>query len=217
MQGEKKTVIVEIVSDAVCPWCWIGKRRLEAAAELVSDRLAIDTVWRPFELNPGMPPEGVSRPEYRKAKFGSLDYSARLDEKVAEAGKLAGLTFRHDLMLWTPNTVECHRLIWFAGREGRQDELVEALFQAYFMQGKNIGDRAVMLEAVETAGLDHSGAERFLDSDEGREEVMRELANTRQLGISSVPTFIIDGDAAISGAVPPDLLARALMAAADSS
>ncbi|HKJ62823.1 MAG TPA: DsbA family oxidoreductase, partial [Hyphomicrobiales bacterium] len=193
MSDEKKTVRVEVVSDAVCPWCWIGKRRLEAAETILRDRYTIDAVWKPFELNPGIPAEGLPRDEYRKLKFGSLDYSRRLDHQVADAGKAAGLEFRHELMKWTPNTIECHRLIWLAGREGKQDDLVEHLFRAYFHDGKNIGERNVMLEAAEAAGIDRGEAERFLDSDEGRSEVMHELERARQSGISGVPTFMVNG------------------------
>jgi predicted DsbA family dithiol-disulfide isomerase len=214
IENAVKTVTVEIVSDAICPWCWIGKRNLETAAAMVADKVAVETVWRPFELNPDMPPGGVSRPDYRKSKFGSLEFSTHLDAQVAEAGEKAGLTFRHDLMQWTPNTIECHRLIWLAGREGKQDALVEGLFDAYFNKGRNIGDRTVMLDVAEAAGLDRAAAEGFLDSDEARAEVMRELETSRQSGISGVPTFLIDGEPLVSGAVPPDLLAGALVAAA---
>lgn len=217
MSDEKKTVTVEIVSDAVCPWCWIGKRRLEAAETILRDQYRIDAVWKPFELNPGMPPEGLPRDQYRKLKFGSLDYSQRLDRQVAEAGDAVGLEFRHDLMTWTPNTIECHRLIWLAGREGMQDDLVERLFRAYFHEGKNIGGRGVMLEAAEAAGGDRGEAERFLDSDEARDEVMRELEHARQSGISGVPTFLVNGQPIISGAVPHEMLAREIMAAVENS
>lgn len=212
-----KTVTVEIVSDAICPWCWIGKRHLEAAAAEVSDRVKVETVWKPFELNPEMPAGGVSRPAYRQQKFGSLEFSAHLDKQVAEAGSNAGLTFRHDLMTWTPNTVDCHKLIAFAGREGRQDALVEALFEAYFNRGLNIGDHEVMLDIAETVGIGRAAAEAFLASDEGREETLRDLAHARQTGISGVPTFVINGTPAVTGAAPPDLIARALLAAADSA
>ena len=217
MSKDKQTVTVEIVSDAICPWCWIGKRRLEAAATILRDRYTLDTVWKPFELNPGLPPEGVPRDQYRQMKFGSLDHSRRLDRKVAEAGADAGLEFRHDLMQWTPNTIECHRLIWLAGREGKQDDLVEHLFRAYFHEGRNIGERGVMLDAAVAAGIDRGEAERFLDSDEGRTEVMSELERARQSGINGVPTFMVNGQPVISGAVPHDMLARAIIDAVETS
>ena len=214
MNGEKKTVTVEIVSDAVCPWCWVGKRRLEAAETILRDRYDIVSVWKPFELNPGLPPEGLPRDEYRKLKFGSLDYSRRLDRQVAEAGDAVGLEFRHDLMKWTPNTVDCHRLIRFAGIEAKQDALVEALFRAYFEEGRNIGDHAVMVDIAESVGLDPARVAEMLASSEGADEVHEELTGARQMGISGVPTFMIGGQPIFSGAAPADLLARAIVQAA---
>ena len=205
---------VEVVSDAVCPWCWIGKRHLEKATDALSGRVAVQTVWRPFELNQDMPKGGMERSAYRLRKFGSLDFSAQLDARVAEAGRAAGLDFRHDLMKWTPNTIDCHRLIWFAGREGKQEQVVEGLFQAYFHEGRNIGDLAMMTDIAEKAGLDRARVEKLLESDEGQDEVMRELAKARHLGISGVPTFLIGGEPVISGAAPPETLAQAIASAA---
>lgn len=209
-----RTVTVEIVSDAICPWCWIGKRNLESAAGLLGDQVAIETVWKPFELNPDMPQGGVERSEYRRRKFGSLEVSGRLDAQVAEKGRAAGLNFRHDLMEWTPNTIDCHRLIRFAGNEGRQDALVEALFQAYFAEGRNIGDHGVMADIAEGAGLDRSRVEAMLESGEGADDVHEELIRARQMGISGVPTFMIGGQPICSGAAPPEMLAHAIAEAA---
>src|SRR5688572_28737601 len=112
---------IEVVSDAICPWCWIGKRQLEHARALLEGPLALKIVWRPFELNPGMPKDGVPRRVYRQAKFGSLDYSDRLGARVDEAGRAAGLEFRSDRIGWTPNTFDVHRLIWLAGEKGVQE------------------------------------------------------------------------------------------------
>lgn len=210
-----KTVTVEIVSDAICPWCWIGKRHLESAAGILGDQVTIETVWKPFELNPEMPESGVERSEYRRRKFGSLEVSGRLDAQVAEKGRAAGLNFRHDLMEWTPNTVDCHRLIRFAGNEGKQDALVEALFHAYFAEGRNIGDHAVMADIAESVGLDRRRVETMLASGEGADEVHEELNRARQTGISGVPTFMIAGQPICSGAAPPEMLARAIAAAAE--
>ncbi len=207
------SVTVNIISDAICPWCWIGKRRLEGAAALLASKAVIEAVWKPFELNPDMPREGVERRAYRMKKFGSLDVSAQLDARVAEAGRSAGLTFRHDLMRWTPNTLDCHRLIRFAGQAGRQDAVVEGLFQAYFAQGLNIGDAGVMADIAAAAGLDRTQAEALLASGEGAEDVARELAHARQMGISSVPTFVVDREPLVSGAAPSELLAAEIMEA----
>lgn len=216
MTQQSPTVTVEVVSDAICPWCWIGKRNLEIAADQLGGHPAVDVVWKPFELNPDMPAGGVERKTYRRQKFGSLDFSNHLDAQVAEKGRAAGLTFRHDLMGWTPNTVDCHRLIRFAGEQGRQNEVVEGLFQAYFNQGRNIGDPAVMADIAEAAGLDRQKVLAMLESGEGREAVEAELAEARARGISGVPTYMIGGVPVMSGAAPPELLARAIAEAAQA-
>ncbi len=208
------TVTVEIVSDAICPWCWIGKRHLESAAALLGDEVIVETVWKPFELNPDMPKGGLERREYRRSKFGSLEVSDRLDAQVAEKGRAAGLNFRHDLMQWTPNTVDCHRLIRFAGVAGRQDAVVEAMFQAYFAEGRNIGDHGVMADIAESAGLDRSRAQAMLASDEGANEVHEDLIRANGMGITGVPTFMIGGQPICSGAAPPEMLVRAIAEAA---
>jgi predicted DsbA family dithiol-disulfide isomerase len=217
MTSKKKTVTVEVVADFVCPWCWIGKRRLEAAKTILRDRYDVVSAWKPFELNAGLPPGGMSRVEYRKLKFGSVENSRRLDGQVAEVGKAAGADFDFEAIAWTPSTIECHRLMWLAGREGKQDDLAEYFFSAYFHDGRNIGERGVLLETAEAAGIDRSEAERFLDSDEGRAEVTNELRRARQSGITGVPTFMVNGQPVISGAVPHDMLARAIIAAVESS
>jgi predicted DsbA family dithiol-disulfide isomerase len=210
----RPAVTIEIISDSICPWCWIGKRHLERAVALLDGKVAVTQAWRPFELNPDMPKEGVERSLYRMRKFGSLEHSARLDARVAEAGRAAGLEFRHDLMRWTPNTFDCHRLIWLAGRDGRQDALVEALFRAYFMEGRNIGDRAVMADIAEAAGLDRARAEALLSGSEGSAEVAEELARSRRLGVNGVPTFVIGGVPVVSGAAPAGMLADEIARAA---
>lgn len=205
---------VEIISDAICPWCWIGKRHLESAISQLAGKVAVTQIWKPFELNPDMPKEGVERAAYRKRKFGSLEYAAQLDARVASAGRNAGLKFRHDLMRWTPNTFDCHRLIWFAGREGRQVAVVEGLFRAYFMEGRNIGNAEVMADVAEAAGLDRARIEELIAGDEGRADVAEELARSRRLGVNGVPTFVIGGVPLVSGAVPPDMLVQTLTRAA---
>ena len=201
---------IDVVSDAICPWCWIGKRHLGAALERLAgegERFAVR--WRPFQLNPDMPPGGVERAAYRAAKFGSAERSAELDAQVAAAGAAAGLEFRFDRQTRTPNTVDAHRLIRRAGEVGAetQDAVVEALFRAYFQDGRDIGDAAMLAEVGSAAGLD--GAIAFLASGEGAAEVRAEDAGFRRLGISGVPTFALAGHVLFSGAVPADRMAEA--------
>src|ERR1700726_1317661 len=134
---------IDIVSDAICPWCYIGKRQLERAlAILEPEGLHFSVHWNPFQLNPDMPKEGRDRAAYRAMKFGSVEKARALDERVATAAAGVGLQFRQDLMLRTPNTIDAHRLIWLAGKQGVQDAVVEGLFAGYFTNGRDVGDRA---------------------------------------------------------------------------
>ena len=202
---------IDVVSDAICPWCWIGKRHLEGALARLADegeRFAVR--WRPFQLNPDMPREGVERSAYRAAKFGSIERSSELDAQVAAAGAAAGLEFRFDRQRRTPNTVDAHRLIRHAGEIGgasRQDAVVEGLFRAYFQDGRDIGDAAVLAEVASETGLADAAA--FLASGDGAAEVRAEDAGFRRLGISGVPSFALAGHVLFSGAVPAERMADA--------
>jgi predicted DsbA family dithiol-disulfide isomerase len=203
-----------VVSDVICPWCFIGKRNLEKALELAGDNLYLKIISRPFELNPDMPKEGADRRVFRTKRFGSWEQSLRLDAQVREAGALAGLTFRHDLMQRTPNTFKAHRLIWLAEKEGVQDAVVESLFRAYFMLGLDVGDIQTLSEIAAQAGITEDRALVFLSSNEGTEEVRREEREAVATGISGVPTFILDGRPLFSGALKPSVMADQLLAAA---
>ena len=199
-----------IISDVICPWCFIGKKNLEKALDLLPNRHDYSIVWRPYELNPGMPREGMDRREYRSRKFGSWEHSLALDAQVAQAGQQAGITFRHDLMKRTPNTLNAHRLIWFAQREGVQDTVVEGLFKAYFTDGRDVGDLEVLADLAAAAGLERAKTAAFLASDEGAEEVRLEESMAISKGISAVPTFILGGEELFSGARKPDVIAAHL-------
>lgn len=197
---------IDVISDAICPWCWIGKTNLDAALKLIGPAAQDFAVhWRPFQLNPDMPAEGVERAAYRAQKFGSVEKGRELDARVAEAGRAVGLEFRHDLMLRTPNTINAHRLMQWSG--ARQHEMAGALFQAYFHDGKDVGDIATLTEIAATLGLD-AGA--FLASDELAEQVRAEDAYFRRIGINGVPSFAIDGRVIFSGAYPAEHIAEAL-------
>jgi predicted DsbA family dithiol-disulfide isomerase len=202
-----------IVSDVICPWCFVAKKNLEKALELAGAEFSVKIMWRPFELNPGMPKAGMSRREYRSKKFGSWEQSQHLDAQVAEAAKLAGITFHHDLIERTPNTFAAHRLIWLAGEEGVQDDVVEALFHAYFVEGRDVGDTQVLAEIAKQAGLTDSVVAAFLEG-AGTDEVRRESETAMVGGISGVPTFILDGEALFSGAMKPENMAARLQEAA---
>lgn len=193
---------IDVISDVICPWCWIGKRQMERALAMIETPFAVH--WRPYQLNPDMPVEGVERASYRAAKFGSEERGRELDANVANAGRAVGLEFRHDLMLRTPNTIAAHRLIRWAGE--RQHDLVEALFRGYFQEGRDVGDHAVLAAIAASVGLD--GAAAFLASDEQDAEVRAEDATFRRIGISGVPSFAVDGQVMFSGAYPAEHMAQ---------
>ena len=195
---------IEIVSDVVCPWCYIGKRRLEKALSLVGDGISPTLTWRPFQLNPDMPEGGMPRAEYRKRKFGSVERGAQLDARVAAEGKGEGIAFAFERIERTPNTSAAHRLIELAQREGKGQGVVDALFRAYFEEGRDIGDAAV-LESISRSN-DVQGWPAKADAP----GVARLEETMRGFGISAVPTFIFARKFGVSGAHPPESLAQAI-------
>jgi predicted DsbA family dithiol-disulfide isomerase len=208
--GAKATLAIEVISDAICPWCWVAKRRLDRALEALAPDITASVTWRPFELNPGMPKAGVGRRAYRSAKFGSWQRSQALDAQVAAAGRSDGLVFNHDNMERTPNTVDAHRLIWLAGQLLKQDAVVEGLFAAYFNEGRDVGDQAVLADVGASAGLDRAMILAMLTSDEGQAEVQSELQRAVSLRVSGVPTVLVDGVPLFSGAIRAELMTAEL-------
>ena len=209
---------VSITSDFICPWCYIGESRLARAAtalaEQSADEINLDITWRPFELNPDMPAEGMDRQAYRTAKFGSLEYSRRLDAQVAQAGKLDGLAFNYDRITRTPNTRRAHRLVWWAGGNGHKpDDLVERLFQAYFVEGRNLASLDVLTQIAAQAGLGGPAAAAFLDTDQGTDEIVAAELESHRRGVHAVPDFRV-GPVAFSGAQPIEIMTEALRRAA---
>lgn len=202
---------VDIVSDVICPWCWIGKRHFAQAMDiLAADGLRFTQSWRPYQLNPDMPAEGVPREAYRARKFGNIERSRQLDSQVADVGRAAGLEFRFERMVRTPNTIEAHRLLRLAEPSGLQDELAEALFRAYFQDGLDIGDRDVLGGLGGAIGLDDATLAVFAAGAAGREDVLAEDAALRQAGLNGVPSFVLDRHLLFSGALPPDQMAATI-------
>ena len=198
---------LNIVSDVVCPWCYIAKKQLAQAFEITGTASQFTVTWRPFELNPDMPIEGVDRITYRTQKFGSWERSLALDANVAAAGKRIGISFRHDLMMRTPNSFQAHRLILLAGHDGVQNAVVDALFQAYFIEGRDVGSAAVLAEIATQAGLDGERAAKFLGSNVGADEIRQQEQSAYNAEISGVPTFILNGEVIFSGAVGAEAMA----------
>ena len=202
---------IDIVSDAICPWCYIGKRQLQRALETLSQEgLHFSVHWNPFQLNPDMPKEGRDRATYRAMKFGSTERAREIDERVAGAAANVGLGFRLDLMLRTPNTLDAHRLIWLAGRENVQDAVMESVFAAYFIQGRDIGDRDVLADCAAQAGMDRAAVADFLAGDTASQEMLAADRAAREAGVNGVPSFFLDGYGLYSGAMPAETMAEAL-------
>ena len=195
-------IYVDIVSDTICPWCYIGKRRFERALD-ISGRNDVAISWRPFQLNPDMPPEGMTRDDYVRAKFGGGDRPRQIYQAIAESGREAGIEFQFSRIRRTPNTVLSHRLIYWSAKQERQDEVVAELFRAYFEDGLDIGNLDVLVDCARRAGLDQQLARKYLLSDEGRQEVVASDVYARRLGINGVPCFIVNRKYAVSGAQPP--------------
>ncbi|OLP43633.1 DsbA family oxidoreductase [Rhizobium oryziradicis] len=204
-------ITIDLVSDVVCPWCYVGKARLELAIAEVQDEVGIDINWRPYQLNPDYPPEGVDQQVELAKKLGGKENMDRGHAQLSAMGKEIGINFDFDAIKIGPNTLDAHRLIHWAGVESRdiQDKVVSALFKANFEQGRNIGDHAVLVEIAKEAGLDGALIERLLASDSDRDMVLSEIEAAKDMGVNGVPFFIIDQKYAVSGAQPQDVLANA--------
>lgn len=201
---------IEIYSDVVCPWCYIGKRRLERALDQLNGVAQAQITWRPFELNPTMSKEGMERTTYLESKFGSLDTFRQLEAHVLAAGAAERIPFAFEKVARTPNTFMAHRLIWYAEQQGRQDAVVESLFRGYFVEGANIGMPSTLVQLADRSGLSVEAVERFLQSDEGTEEVKAEEAAGHRLGIRGVPYFVLNQTSTISGAQQVDVFVSAI-------
>jgi predicted DsbA family dithiol-disulfide isomerase len=206
---DSDTLTIDIVSDVICPWCFIGKRRLEKALNLLDNPPGVKVNWKPFQLNPQMPPQGIERRAYRTAKFGSWEQAQALDAQVAAAGAEEGITFAFDKMTRTPNTLDAHRLIWLAGKLGVQEAVVERLFRGYFEEGLDLSDRPTLVRLATEGGIPVVDAER-LAGDEGWADVLRVEDQYKSLGVSGVPSFFFNGQPSFSGAVAPVMLADAM-------
>lgn len=200
---------VDVISDVICPWCYIGKRRLEMAITELGGQHHVRVRWHPFQLNPSMPKEGISRKEYRIKKFGSLERSAELDANVIAAGEAEGIRFAFDKMERTPNTVDAHRLVWLADEHGCQDAVVEALFRAYFSDGSDIGSQQTLIELGAESGLDRQATETMLNGDGGMHAIGMGQELSQQHNVTGVPFFIINNAIALSGAQEPETFVAA--------
>jgi predicted DsbA family dithiol-disulfide isomerase len=196
---------IDIIFDTVCPWCYVGKRRFERALEL-RPQTGLNLTWRPYQLNPTMPSEGIDRKAYLSAKFGGLERADRSYDRLREAGAEVGIEFQFDNIEVTPNSVNSHRLIQFAKTQGGNATLiVEKLYVAYFMESRNTGDIDVLGDISVEAGLDGDAFMRYISSDDDRAYTLEQDEAIRRQGINGVPCFIIEGKYAVSGAQPPEI------------
>ncbi|MEY8802752.1 DsbA family oxidoreductase [Leisingera sp. XS_AS12] len=198
------TVKLDILSDPICPWCYIGKTHLDKALADVPDHPFV-IEWHPFQLNPDMPREGMDRREYLERKFGGKEGAVKAYAPVVEHAEKAGLSINFEGMTRTPNTLDAHRLIHWAGIEGKQSLIVDALFEAYFIKARDIGDHDVLTELAEEAGLDAAAIRRLLEGDSDVETIQSRDAHSRKMGVTSVPTFIVANQHAVPGAQQPEL------------
>jgi predicted DsbA family dithiol-disulfide isomerase len=205
MSEQDAALHIDIYSDVICPWCYVGKRRLERALK-TWDGVPVDIRWRPFQLNPTMPHNGMDRRQYLDAKFGSSAAAQTIYDQVSKAGTEEGIPFAFERIARTPNTFAAHRLVWLAGHQGKQDEVVEMLFRQYFLEGGDIGNIETLSQAAADAGLDRAMIETFLAGDGGIEAVKAEEAAGHRVGIRGVPYFVFNGTSALSGARPPEQL-----------
>ena len=208
-------VVVDVVSDVVCPWCYIGKRRLEAAIAQFREsnpELPFEIRWHPFQLNPDLPAEGVDRKGYLEAKFGGPERAKQIYERVTAAGTSVGIPFDFDAIERQPNTLQAHRLVaWAQSRnEGDADALVEGLFRANFIEGRFVGSTDELVTIATAAGYDPTDARTFLESDALKDEVAQSDLRAREMGIGGVPFFIFDGKTAVSGAQEPATIVQAI-------
>ncbi|MBK8441697.1 MAG: DsbA family oxidoreductase [Rhodobacter sp.] len=195
---------LDVFSDPVCPWCYVGKANLDRALESRPDH-PFQVEWHPFQLNPEIPQEGVPKRDYLEAKFGGAAKVDAIHDRLREVARAAGLPLNPDVPKRQPNTLDAHRVIHWAGVEGRQNAVVAALFRAYWVEGRDIGNTGVLADIAAAAGMDRAAVLRLLDSDADAEDVAARDADARAKGVSAVPTFLIARQYLASGAQSPEL------------
>ncbi|MEO1702108.1 MAG: DsbA family oxidoreductase [Pseudomonadota bacterium] len=209
---DKPVLPVDVISDVMCPWCLIGKRRLETAAQLVADDITLEVHWRPFQLDATLPESGLDRKTYLENKFGGSERSREIYAHIKQTGTSEGIDFKFDKIAVSPNTLNAHRLIRFAGEENveTQNKVVEELFDSFFLNGVHIGDLEVLAQIGAKAGMAHDKLLTRLTSDEARQETSAEVARAHEIGVTGVPCFIFDRKIAVMGAQPADHLVQAM-------
>jgi len=204
-----KRVVIDVVSDVVCPWCYLGKHRIEAALALRPD-VETEIHWRPYFLDPRVPREGMARVDYLSRKFGSDERIRPAHERLSRLGREEGIEFRFERITWQPNTLDAHRLIGWAEEAGRAGAIVEKIFSLFFTEGADLSKRETLLLAAQAGGLDVESVRRDLAGERDVAAVEKAATSAAERGISGVPFFIFNNRFAVAGAQPPDMLAEAM-------
>lgn len=213
-----QTLEIDIISDVVCPWCYLGQRRLGLALEEVASELKANVTWKPYQLEPNAPPEGFNTLEYLSRKIGGAERVRQSHEMLTRMGAEIGLPFALDKATRFPNTLDAHRLLHWAGQKSAetQDMVAHALFTANFVEGRDVGDHVVLTDIAAACGMADEDVTRRLATDDDRDTIRKEIADAQRMGVSGVPFFVIDGKYAISGAQSVDVFAKALRQIAGS-
>ena len=206
------TLTIDVISDIMCPWCYIGKRRLEEASTLVE--VPLDVRWRPYQLDPSLPAEGKDRAVYLQEKFGGAERAQAINERISAVGRESGIDFAFDRITRSPNSLNCHRLVRWARHDGVQEALVERLFAAYFTEGDDLTRDERLIVLAGEVGMDARLVAELLGSDADVAETLAEIETAHRIGVTGVPCFIIDGKYAVMGAETPEHLADAIRKAA---
>ena len=208
MSEADQVLTIDVVSDVVCPWCYLGEKRLEEA--LSEEAGPVVVRWRPYQLDPTIPEGGLDRAEYMEKKFGKSGRLQSVHDNLTRLGAEVGVPFAFDKIKRAPNTLDAHRLIRWSATAGAQREVVDRLFRAYFVEGRDIGDRAVLADIAKASGLDGDLVEQFLNDGSDADEVRREIAEAQAIGVTGVPFFIFAGRLGVPGAQDPETLRRAM-------
>lgn len=217
MSASQQSLTIDVISDAVCPWCYIGQKRLDRAVASVPE-VNVEIRWRPFQLDPTIPAEGRDRHQYMLDKFGSEERLREIHANIEPLGAAEGIDFNFAAITVSPNTLDAHRVLRWAAASGPevQGRLARRLFQLYFEEGQNIGDHAVLVEAARQAGMDAPVVDAMLTTDADRDAVATEAGTASRMGVTGVPCFLFEGKYAVMGAQDSDTLADAIRQIADA-
>jgi predicted DsbA family dithiol-disulfide isomerase len=207
--SELKPLVIDVISDVMCPWCYIGKKRLEKAIKSVPD-IQVDVRWHPYQLDPTLPPEGKDRATYLNEKFGGAERAEAAYERVRQAGREEGIPFAFEKIEVSPNTLDAHRLILWSRSDDLQDDVVERLFHAYFVEGRNLAKSETLVQISAEAGMQSDLVEQLFETDSDLAKLKRQIDQASEMGVTGVPFFIIDGRFALAGAEDPATIAAAL-------